>query len=109
MQRVIYDQFKGLKDQPIHGQRATFINPLTGEDEYRNPKVEDDHRAIIIEILSKYERYTVGQLVDESHVEDGPWEFVWKQAEDSIYPGMKIPDALIIEHFKRLDPILTVH
>lgn len=109
VQRVIYDQFKGLKDQPIHGLRATFINPLTGEDEYRNPKVEDDHRAIILEILSKYEKYTVGRLVDESHSEDGPWEFVWKQAEDSIYPGMKIPDALIIEHFKRLDPILTVH
>jgi uncharacterized phage-associated protein len=109
VQRVIYDQFKVTKNGPIRGLRATFINPLTGEDEYREPRIEPEHLTIITEILQKYADYSVGQLVQESHVEDGPWEFVWKQAEDAIYPGMKIPDALIADHFKRLDPILTVH
>ncbi len=109
VQRVIYDQFKVVKDQPIRGIRATFINPLNGNDEYREPNVEPDHRSMISAILEKYGRYSAGELVEESHAEDGPWEFVWKQAEESIYPGMKIPDALIIDHFKRLKPILTVH
>jgi uncharacterized phage-associated protein len=109
VQRVIYDQFKATKDQPIRGLRATFINPLNGEDEYREPLIDSEHLAIIGEILAKYSDHSAGQLVEESHVEDGPWEFVWKHAGDSIYPGMKIPDALIADHFKRLEPILTVH
>jgi uncharacterized phage-associated protein len=109
VQRVIYDQFKSYKSDPIKGSRAKYIDPLSGNTVYREPKLSKDHASIIIGVLEKYQRYTPGQLVEESHVEDGPWEYVWQQAEDAIYPGMKIPDALISDHFKRLIPILTFH
>ncbi|MDK2757934.1 MAG: DUF4065 domain-containing protein [Blastomonas fulva] len=109
VQRVIYDQFKFSKDQKITGVRATFINPLTGENEYRVPKIDPEHRIMITAILEKYSHYSASALVNESHVEDGPWEYVWQQAEESVYPGMKIPDTLIEDHFRRLKPLLTVH
>ena len=109
VQRVIYDQFKVFKGSAIEGVRATYLNPLTGDPVFRTPEVNPEHAEIIRGVLQKYERYTAGELVDESHVEDGPWEYVWKQAEEVVYPGMKIPDALILEHFKRLTPILTIH
>ncbi|WP_082836006.1 Panacea domain-containing protein [Croceicoccus bisphenolivorans] len=109
VQRVLYDQFKALKDRPIKGLRATYIDPLNGNPHYKTPKICDDHASVIRAVLQKYQRYSAGELVTESHVEDSPWEFVWQQAEDAIYPGMKIPDALILDHFKRLNPILTLH
>lgn len=109
VQRVIYDQFKGFKERAIQGVRATYIDPSTGEPVYREPKIDPEHAAVINGVLEKYQRYTAGQLVEESHVEDGPWEYVWQQAEEAVYPGMKIPDALILDHFKRLSPILTIH
>lgn len=109
VQRVIYDQFKQFRDTAIRGERAMYIDPLTGDPVYREPSIEPEHAEMIRGVLEQYAAYTAGQLVDESHVEDGPWEYVWQQAEDVVYPGMKIPDALIFDHFKRLSPILTVH
>lgn len=109
VQRVIYDQFKSFGTQAIHGKRAKRIDPLTGNLVLREYEIDDDHRAVIRAIFEKYERYSAGQLVEESHSEDGPWEYVWKQADEVVYPGMKIPDALIADHFKRLGSIFTLH
>jgi uncharacterized phage-associated protein len=109
VQRVIYDQFKPFKNTPIQGVRATYLDPHTGEPVYKEPQIDPEHASFIRGVLEKYGRYSAGQLVKESHVEDGPWEYVWQQAEEAIYPGMKIPDALILDHFRRLAPILTIH
>lgn len=109
VQRVLYDQFKTFRERPIRNTRATYIDPETGENVYREPVIVEDHAHVIEQVLDKYAGYTAGQLVDESHVEDGPWEYVWKQAEEVVYPGMRIPDSLILEHFKRMTPILTFH
>lgn len=109
VQRVIYDQFKICRDSPVRGLRAKYIDPLTGQSEYRAPKIDPNHAFVIRCILDKYTKYSASELVRESHAEDSPWEYVWKQAEDTVYPGMKIPDALILDHFQRLTPILTLH
>lgn len=109
VQRVLYDQFKDFGSLPIQGRRAKFIDPLTGEGVFRPPLIDKSHTDLIDLILEKYARFTANQLVRMSHVEDGPWEQVWKQAEDAIYPGMKIPDELIYRHFKSLGPIFTLH
>jgi uncharacterized phage-associated protein len=109
VQRVLYNQFKVFRDRPIRGVRATYIDPENGESVYRPPNIEADHARLITEVLEKYAKFSAGQLVEQSHVEDGPWEYVWQQAEDAIYPGMRIPDSMILEHFKRLNPILTFH
>jgi uncharacterized phage-associated protein len=109
VQRVIYDQFKSFGDSTIKDVRAMYIDAMTGEPVYKKPHIDPAHAEVIESVLEKYVRYTAGQLVQESHVEDGPWEYVWQQAEEAVYPGMKIPDALILDHFKRLTPILTFH
>lgn len=109
VQRVLYEQFKQFKERPIRGVRATFIDPMNGEPIYREPDIAIEHAEVVRAVLEKYEQFTAGQLVNKSHAEDSPWEFVWQQAEDAVYPGMKIPDSLIIDHFKRLNPILTLH
>lgn len=109
VQRVIYDQFKGFGSKAIKRTRAKRIDPLTGNMVLQPYQIKEDHKAVIRAIFEKYERYSAGQLVEESHTEDGPWEYVWKQADEVIYPGMKIPDALISDHFKRLGSIFTLH
>lgn len=109
VQRVLYDQFKVFKDRPIVNTRATYIEPETGQSVYREPVITEGHANVIEQVLDKYAGYTAGELVDESHAEDGPWEYVWKQAEEVVYPGMRIPDSLIQDHFKRMKPILTFH
>jgi uncharacterized phage-associated protein len=109
VQRMLYDQFKSFKDGPITGTRATYIDPETGDQVYRVPDIDPNHAAIIEQVLDQYSGYSAGQLVEESHAEDGPWEYVWQQAEDVVFPGMRIPDSMILEHFKRLIPLLTVH
>lgn len=109
VQRVIYDQFKGFKDGAIQGVRATYIDPESGEAVLRDLKIEPAHADLLSGVLEKYARFSAGQLVEKSHVEDGPWVYVWQQAEEAVYPGMKIPDALILDHFKRLSPILSIH
>lgn len=109
VQRVLYEQFKHHQNRPLNGMRATFLNPMTGENIVRRPRIEESDASLIILVLDKYRNYTPSELVNESHVEDGPWEYVWRQAEDSIYPGMKIPDELILMHFKRLPYFATSH
>jgi uncharacterized phage-associated protein len=109
VQRVIYEQFKPFGSEPIRKKRAKRIDPLTGDLVLRPHAIAEDHKAVIRAIWEKYERFTAGQLVNESHTEDGPWEYVWKQADEAIYPGMKIPDTLISDHFKRLGSIFTLH
>lgn len=109
VQRVLYDQFKVFRDRPIRNVRTTYINPEDGQNIYKPYGIGESHQETIKQVLDKYASYSAIQLVEKSHKEDSPWEFVWKQAEEAIYPGMKIPDALILEHFKSLDPILTLH
>jgi uncharacterized phage-associated protein len=109
VQRVIYDQLKMFKDAPIRDVRATYIDPATGDHVYREPQIDAEHADVMRGVLERYAKYTAGQLVRESHAEDSPWEYVWQQADEAIYPGMKIPDALILDHFKRLPPILSIH
>lgn len=109
VQRALYDQFKAFRNNPIKGTRAAFLDPETGQKVVRTPQILREHADLIDAVLRKYEDYSASELVDESHAEDGPWEFVWKQAEDAIYPGMKIPDELILSHFKHLVSGLTVH
>lgn len=109
VQRVLYDQFKSFRSGPIKKARATYIDPENGERVYKKPDINPDHARLIEEVLEKYEGFTASQLVEESHAEDSPWEYVWRQAEDVVFPGMKIPDSIILDHFKRLNPILTVH
>lgn len=109
VQRVLYDQFKALREKPIRDLRATHIDPETGQNVYREPRIDAGHAEIIEQVLDKYSKFTAGQLVEQSHVEDGPWEYVWHQAEEVVYPGMRIPDSMILDHFKRLQPILTFH
>jgi uncharacterized phage-associated protein len=79
VQRVLYDQFKVFHDRPIKGMRAAFLDPMTGQKVIRQPSIDPEHAHLIESILDKYSRYTASQLVDESHAEDGPWEFVWQQ------------------------------
>ena len=109
VQRVFYDQFKSSSGNLITTERAKFLDPQTGRLFYKTPVIDERHRMVIEEILKKYEFMTASQLVEKSHVEDGPWEYVWRKAEEKVYPGMQIPEELIRQHFKSLKPIFTVH
>jgi uncharacterized phage-associated protein len=109
VQRVLYNQFKVFGDKPIKGTRAAHLDPETGQNVVRAPEIAVDHADLLRSILDKYGSYTASELVEESHAEDGPWEFVWQQAEEAIYPGMRIPDELIKSHFEHLVSALTLH
>lgn len=109
VQRVVYDAFKQFNNKPIKNSRALHLDPATGKKVYREPILAPEHAELVLSVLERYRDRSGGELVEESHVEDGPWEYVWQQAETLIYPGMRIPDDLIASHFRQLGSLLTYH
>jgi len=95
----LYREFKNFDRNPIT-TRCQKKNFATGElevvEKFKDPSVS----AFLREILLFYSRLSSGQLVELSHVENGPWHKVWFH-DGSIHPGMKIRDKDILSFYSR--------
>lgn len=93
----LYREFKRSQNSPIHS-RAKEINPASG---VKQP-VRYDFDAHLISFLSNivefYSRIRTSDLVEMSHVEDGPWYQVWNH-DGAANPGMRISDESIFEFY----------
>ena len=89
--RVLYDQLKEYKSQPISNPLRK-IDSHTGEWVYANVALDDAEQRFLTDLFKYYSQFNAGHLVDLTHAEDGPWEKAWKKAVDSVAPGMTIPD-----------------
>jgi uncharacterized phage-associated protein len=99
--REVYESFKEWKADAI-GAPSVSVSPVTGQKSVvtipNDPEVVD----LIFRIVDHYGRWEPWRLVDLTHVKDGPWDYVVKQASNRANVGLRISDAVIRERFRYL-------
>lgn len=93
----IYNDFKQFGSQPIN-KRATNIDWDTGELVEAKYKFDLDTESLLRSVVFFYCRVQASDLVDMTHVVGGPWHKIWHH-DDSVRPGMEIPDQSIAEFY----------
>ena len=97
--RVVYDQFKGLGKKPIDRPAVSF-DPIH-EKYLPTPYSFDTETSKLLEnIFDYYIRFDAFELSDLTHEKGGPWDIIWSRAQDRAVPGMFIPNDLILEWFR---------
>ncbi|MBP6819043.1 MAG: SocA family protein [Ferrovibrio sp.] len=96
--RVVYDNFKNWKDQPIRS-RANCINFDTGENEPVTYTLDIEEREFLRKMLDTYVRIPAFVLSEMTHEPGGPWDYVWNQPDGKTHLGMVITDSIIKEKF----------
>lgn len=97
--RVVYDQLKGIGKQSIRQRFKTFDVSTCG---YVDAPTDFDAETarFLNNIFDYYARFDAFTLVDLTHEPGSPWDAIWKAAEERAVPGMEIPDKLIAEWFR---------
>lgn len=97
--RVVYDQVKGMGSKPITGRlksfdlgSCTFVESAYSFDQELSKFLEN--------VFDYYSHFHPFKLSDLTHEEGSPWDQVWREAEDRAVPGMIIPDELIMKWFR---------
>ncbi|WP_294640960.1 Panacea domain-containing protein [uncultured Aureimonas sp.] len=98
--RELYHQFKRFGGSPIDG-RAEIINPVNGRLEVARCDFLLEDADFIRLNAEKYFRMSAYFLVDQSHIEDGPWDRVWNHIEQAS-PTMKISDEIIRDWHRKV-------
>jgi uncharacterized phage-associated protein len=96
--REIYHQFKHYNDKAVTG-RAQALNLETGEMEICSYLIDNDKKNKMETIVQSYLELKPYNLVELSHIHDGPWHKAWFH-EDRVNPGMEITDESIKQYFK---------
>ena len=96
--RELYSEFKSFGDQPIT-MRAMRINPIAARREICSLDSPEPIMNDLRKWSRTYMRLSTSQLIELSHIPDGPWDKVFNH-EDSANPGMHISDEVIRDSFK---------
>lgn len=92
--RVVYDQLKRFKDMPVTSPLLK-IDIETGNWIEATVDLSGEDCEFLGGIFNYYSKFHAGQLVDLTHVADGPWAKIWNKAVENAVPGMVIPDEEI--------------
>lgn len=98
VQRVIYDQFKSLKYEPIK-KRAMKLNIETDEREIASAPVSGEMHDVIVETIKWLGPLTANQLVEMSHANGSAWDKVRNSDSNQVFFAQEIPAAWIKENF----------
>lgn len=99
--RDVYDAFRRFRAAPIT-ERACRRNPATGVVREIECPQDVDARATVARVVEFYGSWSAGELVDLTHAQDGPWDYVVKNSSLSANFGLRIPDRVILDRFKFL-------
>lgn len=96
--RVVYEQLKGLGARPISEKLTSFNieNCIFEETPYH---FDDETEKFLANIFDYYSRFHAFTLSDLTHEEGSPWHTKWSEAEKRAVPGMVIPNELIMKWF----------
>jgi uncharacterized phage-associated protein len=97
--RVVYDQLKGLGKKPVCQNLKCFDAKVCGYVEAR-ANLDGETTQFLNNIFDYYARFHAFELSDLTHEQGSPWDVVWQAAEARAVPGMFIPDSLIVEWFR---------
>jgi uncharacterized phage-associated protein len=97
--RVVYDQFKGYGKQPID-KKAVSLDVESGVFVPTPYAFESSVQTLLENIFDYYAKFHAFALSELTHEKGGPWERIWKQAQNRAVPGMVIPNELILDWFR---------
>ena len=97
--RELYHQFKVFGEEPIT-HFATRIDPRTGKKIVAESDISENDVDFLLSSLDEYTRMSAGSLVNQSHIEGGPWDIVWNH-QDKANPTMQISDEVIRHWHKK--------
>ena len=95
----VYRAFKRSGSEPI-AIRAVGQDPLTGKTRELRKPTDLDVIDLVSDVMRSYGDVSPGRLVALSHAEKAPWAVVVARAREDVVFGMRIPDNVIIEHFR---------
>lgn len=98
--RVVYEQFKSSKKQPIN-TRAKALNAAAGRYEVAECRDLDAATIKLLrDIFDYYSRFHPYRLSHLTHEKGSPWDNVWEEATRRAVPGMIISNDSIREWFQ---------
>lgn len=97
---TVYQAFKEAGSNPI-SFRAQSLDPVTRKKRPLEKLNDSATRDICERIIIQFGRMTAGRLVDITHAEGGPWHVVVASAKNGANLGLRIPDDIIIERYRR--------
>lgn len=92
--RVIFDQLKIYKDQPI-SDRLQIVDARSGKFVIAEHAFSSEISSFLRDIYGYYGRIDPRKLIDLTHEPNGPWEKVWKSGATRSVVGMYIPNDAI--------------
>lgn len=95
----LYRTLSEYKDGPISGRLKKF-DPHSGRQVEITYELEAKTRSFLKKIVNLYSNYSAGQLVELSHIPNGPWYKVWNHDSD-INPGMQISNEEIVAFYSK--------
>lgn len=101
----LYRELSHYKNQPIKG-RIKGYNPATNKIEQIYPDITDDHKESLRAVAEIYARYSTSQLIEMSHVANGPWWNTWNHT-GQLNPGMRISNEEILKFYTVYRPSFT--
>lgn len=93
----LYRIFSSFEEKKITS-RATQLDAKTGKEIVAKIDIEENEETILKNIVSFYSQLSATQLVDQSHIPDGPWHKVWHH-ESKVNPGMQISNEAILNFY----------
>jgi uncharacterized phage-associated protein len=96
--RVVYDQFKNYGRRPIEN-RAVSFDPILASFSVTAYKFDQETEVFLDNIYDYYSQFHPYTLSDLTHEAGGPWDTVWREAENRAVPGMVIPNEMIATWF----------
>lgn len=100
--QYIYRQFRDFEKSAVRG-RAKGLNSYTGKQEIISAILPQDILDRIRRVVAFYGRLNPWDLVELTHIKNGPWDKVWNH-EGKVNPGMKISNADIINFYSKAAP-----
>jgi len=96
---IVYRSFQDSRDQPIK-TRASRVDVITGLRSPLPPPTSEPIRHLCNQVIARYAHLTPGRLVEISHAKNAPWHVIVNRAKTSLALGLRIPDNVILEHFR---------
>lgn len=97
--RVVYDQYKGLGKKPID-KKAVSFDPSLMKYVTTPYSFDAETEALLSNIFDYYVNFHPFTLSDLTHEKGSPWDTIWSEAQNRAVPGMLIPNKLILEWFE---------
>lgn len=101
--RTLYEAFKAYGDGPVDA-RATSFDPIRRVRRELPALSDPEAIEVLDDVLHHYLDIPTFALVEITHQRGSPWHATVEAAERRPNVGMKITDALILEHFEGTAP-----